>query len=103
MSSFQHEVTLSQEEVRGSAVSQPHTLTARETSERNFFHRSSAQTMREAGLVNDLAMTDVDSAVQIAEARHDEVRIQRRFLVTPHWGRRPARAGAILDTLEALI
>jgi hypothetical protein len=77
---------------RGSAGSYPDTLASRETSERNLFHRSFAQTMREAGVVNDLAMTDVDSVVQMAPARHDEARTQRRFLVTPHASRRPARA-----------
>jgi hypothetical protein len=38
--------------------------------------------MREARVVNDLAMTDVDSVVQVATSRRDEVRTQRRFLVT---------------------
>jgi hypothetical protein len=50
--------------------------------ERNLFHRSPTQTMREPGVVNDLATADVDSMMQIAATRCDEVRAQRRFLVT---------------------
>jgi hypothetical protein len=38
--------------------------------------------MREPGVVNDLATADVDSVMQIAATRCDEVRAQRRFLVT---------------------
>jgi hypothetical protein len=41
--------------------SHPDTLSAREMSEMNFFHRSSAQTVREPRVVNDLASTDVDA------------------------------------------
>jgi hypothetical protein len=36
-------------------------MSAREISERNFFHRTSAQTVREARVVNDLASTDLDA------------------------------------------
>jgi hypothetical protein len=50
-------------------------------SERNFFHRSSAQTVREPRVVNDLASTDVDAVMQIAAPRCDKVRTQRGFLV----------------------
>ena len=50
--------------------------------ERNFFHRSSTQTVREPRVVNDLATADVDSVMQIAATRCDKVRAQRRFLVT---------------------
>ena len=50
--------------------------------ERNLFHRSPTQSMREPGVVNDLATADVDSVMQIAATRCDEVRAQRRFLVT---------------------
>ena len=38
--------------------------------------------MREPGVVNDLATADVDSVMQIAATRCDEMRAQRRFLVT---------------------
>jgi hypothetical protein len=50
-------------------------------SERNFFHRSSAQTVREPRVVNDLASTDVDAVMQIAAPRCDKVRTQRGFSV----------------------
>jgi hypothetical protein len=50
-------------------------------SERNFFHRSSAQTVRESRVVNDLAGTDVDAVMQIAAPRCDKVRTQRGFVV----------------------
>jgi hypothetical protein len=50
--------------------------------ERNFFHRSSTQTMREPRVVNDLATADVDSVMQIAATKCDKVRAQRRLLVT---------------------
>jgi hypothetical protein len=42
-------------------------------SERNFFHRSSAQTVREPRVVNDLASTDVDAVMQITAPRRDKV------------------------------
>jgi hypothetical protein len=38
-------------------------------SERNFFHRTSAQTVREARVVNDLASTDLDAVMRIAPRR----------------------------------
>jgi hypothetical protein len=50
-------------------------------SERNFFHRSSAQTVREPRVVNDLASTDVDAVMQIAAPGCDKVRTQRGFFV----------------------
>ena len=50
--------------------------------QRNLFHRPSPQSMREPGVVNDLATADVDSVMQIAATRCDEVGAQRRFLVT---------------------
>ena len=56
-------------------------LSVREMSERNFFHRSSAQTMREPRVVHDLASTDVDAVMQITAPRCDKVRAQRGFLV----------------------
>jgi hypothetical protein len=59
----------------------PDALAAREMSERNFFHRSSAQTVREPRIVNDLASTDVDAVMQITTPRRDKVRTQRGLLV----------------------
>jgi hypothetical protein len=56
-------------------------LSAREMSERNLFHRFSAQTVRAPRVVNDLASTDVDAVMQIASPRCDKVRTQRGFLV----------------------
>ena len=61
--------------------SHPHAPSAREMSERNFFHRSSAQTVREPRIVNDLASANVDAVMQIAAPGCDEVRAQRRFEV----------------------
>jgi hypothetical protein len=68
-------------EIRWRVQFHPDALSARETSERNFFHRSSAQTVREPRVVNDRASTDVDAVMQIATPRCDKVRTQRGFLV----------------------
>ena len=48
-------------------------MTAGETSDRNFLHRSSTDTVREARVTNDLATSDVEPVMQIAAARRDEV------------------------------
>jgi hypothetical protein len=40
-------------------------------SERNFFHRSSAQTVREPRVMNDFASPDVDAVMQIGAPRCD--------------------------------
>ncbi len=60
--------------------SHPDALSAREISERNFFHRSAAQAVREARVMNDLASTDVDTMMQVAAPGCDKVRTQRGFL-----------------------
>jgi hypothetical protein len=72
---------LSNVEIGWRLRSHPDALSAREMSERNFFHRSSAQAVCEARVVNDLASTDVDAVMQIAAPRCDKVRAQRGFLV----------------------
>jgi hypothetical protein len=72
---------LSNVEVGWRVRSHPDALFTREMSERNFFHRSSTQTVREPRVVNDLASTDVDAVMQIAAPGCDKVRTQRRFLV----------------------
>jgi AraC family transcriptional regulator len=54
---------------------------APEMSERNFLHRSSAQTVRAPRVVNDLASTDVDAVMRIATPGCDKVRTQRGFFV----------------------
>jgi len=72
---------LSNIEIGWRVRSHPDAPLAREMSERNFFHRSSAQTVREPRVVNDLAGTDVDAVMQIAAPRCDKVRTQRGFLV----------------------
>jgi hypothetical protein len=59
----------------------PDALSVREMSERNFFHRPPAQTVREPRVVNDFASTDVDAVMQIAAPGCDKVRTQRGFLV----------------------
>jgi hypothetical protein len=46
-------------------------------SERNFFHRSSAQIVREPRVVNDLASTGVDAVTQTVAPGCDKVRTQR--------------------------
>ena len=43
--------------------SYPDRLAAGETSERNFFHRPSAQTVRESRVMHDFAVANVDSVV----------------------------------------
>jgi len=72
---------LSNVEIGWCVRSHPDALSAREMSERNFFHRSSAHTVREPRVVNDLASTDVDAVMQIAAPRCDKVRTQRGFSV----------------------
>src|ERR1700730_6487352 len=72
---------LSNVEIGWRVRSHPDALSARAMSERNFFHRSTAQTARESRVVNDLASTDVDAVMQIAAPRCDKVRTQRGFLV----------------------
>jgi hypothetical protein len=72
---------LSNVEIGWRVRSHPDALSAREMSERNFFHRSSAQTVHEPRVVNDLASTDVDAVMQIAAPGCDKVRTQRGFLV----------------------
>jgi hypothetical protein len=72
---------LSNLEVGCCVRSHPDALSAREMKERNFFHRSSAQTVREPRVVNDRASTDVDAVMQITAPRCDKVRTQRGFLV----------------------
>jgi hypothetical protein len=64
---------LSNVEIGWRVRSHPDALSVREMSERNFFHRSSAQTMRETRVVNDRAITDVDSVMQISAAGCDKV------------------------------
>ena len=59
--------------------SDPDRLTTGETSERNFFHRPSAQTVRESRVMHHLATTDVNSMVEIASAPSDQMRTQRGF------------------------
>jgi len=81
---------LSNVEIGWRIRSHPDALSAREMSERNFFHRSSAQTVREPRVVNDLASTDVDAVMQIAAPRCDKVRTQRGFLVSDQ---KPAASG----------
>jgi hypothetical protein len=56
-------------------------LPVREMSERKLFHRSSAQSLRESRVVNDLAGTDLDAVMQMAAPGCDKVRTQRGFLV----------------------
>ncbi|MDB6046426.1 MAG: hypothetical protein JWM63_4977 [Gammaproteobacteria bacterium] len=63
-------------------TSHPDPLATCETSERNLFHRSPAQAVRKPRVVNDLATADVDSVTPMVAAGRDEVRTQRRFLVT---------------------
>ena len=60
-------------EIRRRTGSDPNALAAGETSERYFFHRSSAQTICQSRVVHNLAAADVDSVVQIAAARCDKV------------------------------
>jgi hypothetical protein len=50
-------------------------------SERNLFHRPSAQTVREPRVVNDFASADVDVVMQTVAPGCDTVRTQRGFLL----------------------
>jgi hypothetical protein len=53
--------------------SDPDRTAAGETSERNFFHRTSAQAVCQSRVVHHRAAADVDSVVQIATTRCDNV------------------------------
>lgn len=55
-----------------------------ETSERNFLHRPSAQTVCESRVMHHCAIADVDSMVQKAAAGRDQMRTQRKFLAVVH-------------------
>jgi hypothetical protein len=70
-------------EVRWSAGSYPDALATCETSQRNFFHRPSAQTMRESRIMNDLAIAYIYSVMQVSATGRDKMRTQRGILVTP--------------------
>ena len=70
-------------EVRWSAGSDPDALATCETSQRNFFHRASAQTVREPRIVNNPAIACIYSVMQISATRRDQIRTQRGLLVTP--------------------
>lgn len=70
-------------EVRWSAGSDPDALAASETSQRNFFDRPSAQTLRESRIVDNLAIAYIDSVMQISAAGRDKMRTQRGLLVIP--------------------
>jgi hypothetical protein len=72
---------LSNVEIGWRVRSHPDLMSACKMSERNFFHRSSAQTVREPRVVNDLASANVDAVMQIASPGCDKVRTQRGFLV----------------------
>jgi hypothetical protein len=69
-------------EVGCSAGSYPDALATCETSQRNFFHRPSAQTLRESRIVNNLAIAYIYSVMQISAAGRDKMRTQRGRLVT---------------------
>jgi len=73
---------LSNVEIELGVRSHPDALSVREMSERNFFHRSSAQTVGEPRVVNDRASADVDAMMHVAAPGCDEVRTQRGLLVT---------------------
>jgi hypothetical protein len=70
-------------EVRWSAGSYPDALATCETSQRNFFHGASAQTVRESRIVNNLAIACIYSVMQIPATRRDKMRTQRGLLVIP--------------------
>jgi hypothetical protein len=48
-------------------------------SERNFFHRSCAQTVREHWVMKDFASIDVEVVTQIDTSGRNKVRTQRGF------------------------
>jgi hypothetical protein len=64
--------------------------------ERNFFHRPSAQTVREPRVVNDLASTDVDAVMQIAAPGSNKVRTQRGFLIPDQYPVASETHGAVI-------
>jgi hypothetical protein len=70
-------------EVRWRAGSDPDALATGETRQRNFFHRPSAQALRESRIVNNVAIACIYSVMQISAPGRDEMRTQRGLLVTP--------------------
>ena len=60
-------------EVRCRIGSDPARVAARETSERNLFHRPSVEAMCESRVMHDLAIADVDSVMLVTTARRDNV------------------------------
>jgi len=65
-------------------------------SKRYFFHRPPVQAVPESRVMNDLATADVDSVVQIAAARCDDVCTQGRLWAS---GQDPLAQLAVLRAL----
>jgi hypothetical protein len=61
--------------------SDPDTASPHEASKRNLFHRSPERVRPEGPVVNDPPVTDIDTVMDEAEARSEQMRTQRRFLV----------------------
>jgi len=61
-------------------MSNPDAAAARETLERNDFHRSAAQPVREARVMNDPTAADVDAVMVVEGARCDEMGGEGRLL-----------------------
>jgi hypothetical protein len=67
--------------IGGGVKFDPHRLAAGESIQRHFFDRSPVQATCETGVMNDPAITHIDSVMQIAAPAGNEVRAQRRLVI----------------------
>jgi hypothetical protein len=72
---------LSGVKVRGRVKFDPDRLAACESIHGDFFDRSPVQATCKPGVMNDPAITHIDSVMQIAAAAGNEVRAQRRLVI----------------------
>jgi hypothetical protein len=61
-------------------VSNPDALAVSETVERNLFHRTAPQSVRQAGVMDDASVSDVNPVMAVEHSRCDEVRCKWRLL-----------------------
>ncbi len=68
-------------EVRWRTLVEPDGPAARETLQRSLLHASSAQPVREPGIVHHVSGADIDAVVQIATPPGDDVSAWRRLFL----------------------
>jgi len=82
----------------GRPPARPDTAAAGKLRERYFFHRGVIKTVGESCIVHDPAIAHIDTMVQVAAPRRDDVRARKRLLVLEQTSVEEAHDGA----LEAL-